>query len=114
MGAWGTGIFDDDLAVDVKDAWEDEINMGRSPADAARAVAEAFSEIAEDPDEGPILFISLATLQLEARAVENGIRTVALASIPANLDRWNVEATPEDAAERTRVLTDLETKLRAS
>ena len=44
MGTWGTGIFDDDTAGDVRDAFEDELAAGADVATAAERVLGKFGD----------------------------------------------------------------------
>jgi len=108
VGAWGAGIFDDDVALDVRDAWEDALADGASPAEASRRLSRAFSEHIADTDDGPIFWLALASLQLEAGALEPEVAQRARSSVQPNLERWRDEATPDDYAARESELTELE------
>ena len=55
MGTWGTGLFDDDLAADVRTEFEEAVDAGASPANAADRALREFREAAADRDEGPVL-----------------------------------------------------------
>ena len=54
---------------------------------------------------------SLATLQVEANALQGRIRENALQEIPANVKHWEAESGRNDARERARVLEELRTRL---
>ena len=58
-----------------------------------------------------MFWMTLASLQQDAGALEPEVRRRALAGIQANLARWRDEATPEDAEERERVLSALRARL---
>jgi hypothetical protein len=70
MDAWESGLFDDDLAADVRGDWVDEVA-------GSVALAAAF-------------WIALAALQLRAGALEVDVRDRAVRSIGRgeDLDRW--------------------------
>ena len=108
MGAWGAGIFEDDVAADVAGTWQDTAG---GPAAATEAVFEEFGEAIEDVDDGPVIFFALASLQLDAGALDKAVKERALASIEPNVRRWEEESSPDDAAERRRVLEDLRQRL---
>jgi hypothetical protein len=113
MGAWGTGIFDDDLAADMRLEWSHSVAAGGSPADATAALIDGLgTDVRDDPDDGPVFWIALAALQVEAGALDEGVASQARDSFPPNLARWRNESTPEDAAERERVLGELNERLR--
>ncbi len=74
MGAWGTGLFDDDLASDIHNVWHDAIATGGSPAEATRAVRDNFEQdCADDYDDGPVFWLALASLQHDAAALESDV-----------------------------------------
>jgi len=61
MGTWGTGIFADDLAADVRDEFTDLIGDGLSAAAATkRLVTESSEEIEDEPT---VFWIALAATQ---------------------------------------------------
>ena len=65
MGAWGASLFDDDLAIDARGAFEEALGSGSSPADAADRVLRQFREALGDMDEGPVLDLALGSLLLD-------------------------------------------------
>jgi hypothetical protein len=108
MGAWGPGLFDDDLAADMRNVWDDAVAEGHSLPEASTSVKQMFEgDSADDYDEGPVYWLALASLQLEAGAVEPLVRERALASIEPNTQKWHEESDPESAATREKVLSTL-------
>jgi hypothetical protein len=108
VGAWGAGIFEDDVAADIRDEWEDAIEGGASAAEAtAQLVSTVGPGVSEDEDDGPIFWIALAALQLEARALDPDVPRRAADAIEPNIGRWREEADADDASERERILRDL-------
>jgi Domain of unknown function (DUF4259) len=61
MGAWGAGIFDDDLACDVRDEFRDLIAEGRSAHEATAELERSYSDL--EPDERPVVLYALAATQ---------------------------------------------------
>jgi hypothetical protein len=115
MGAWGTGLFDDDLANDMRDLWGDRIAQGSSAVEASTAIRENFEQdCAEDYDDGPVFWLVLASLQQGAETLQPDVRDRALASITQNAEKWHSETDPSTAAERDNVLTALRTRLTAA
>lgn len=114
MGAWGTGIFEDDVAADVRGEWEDAVGSGSSVSDATAVLIDGLgADFIPDEDDGPVFWIALAALQLEAAEVTPDVAARAVEAIPANLSRWREEATAEDFTARERVLSELEQRLRS-
>lgn len=112
MGVWGTGIFDDDLAMDIQGEFEEALDEGLSVKEATQRILEDFEDVLEDEDEGPIVYLVLAVLQLEQDELQPEIRQKALKIIEfgQGLARWE-EAGEEEMAERKQVLEDLKAKL---
>src|SRR5687767_14549276 len=59
MGAWGSGIRQDDFVCDVIGAFEDALKAGKNVADATKHVRKQFSSELDEDDE-PLFWIALA------------------------------------------------------
>lgn len=114
MGRWGDGFFEDDLALDVKGAFEEAVEEGTDPAKAAAALLqsdlanEILDEVTEDErddafwEESGGLFYAIATLQLEHDVLQPDVKRLTLEAIewelaqladapaPARIDALNV------------------------
>lgn len=112
MGSWGTGIFDDDVALDIRGEFEDALAEGMSVEEATSRILESWREAVEGPDDGSTISLALAALQLEHERVQPAVRDRALAIIASgeSLTRWE-EAGADDLAERRRVLDRLRSAL---
>jgi hypothetical protein len=91
MDAWESGIFDDDLAADVRADWEDELAGGASPAAATRRLVEEWTdEVAGSPALAASFWIALAALQLRDDAMDADVRDRAIRAIGRgdDLERW--------------------------
>lgn len=42
MGAWGSAIFSDDTAADLRDDWKDLLGEGLSPEEATKKLVEEY------------------------------------------------------------------------
>lgn len=113
MGTWGTGIMDDDLALDIKAEFEDALNEGFDVPRATSKIFEAFGDLSEDEDEGPILYLVLAQLQLEKNHLLPEVRNKAMQIIEneIGLERWE-EAGEEQLRERKIIYAQLQEKLK--
>ena len=54
MGTWGTGIYQNDVADDVKTLYMAELRSGKSSQEAYEYVVNALGEIMDDPMRPPI------------------------------------------------------------
>ena len=116
MGAWGYDIFDNDEATDIQSLFEQQLGTGASVAHATAEILREAKPALDDPDDGPIVWLALAALQLEYRDLHANVRDRALAVIEsgADLQRWQAEGTAEDYEGRKRVLEDLRARLTAT
>jgi hypothetical protein len=110
VGTWGFGIFEDDMASDVRGEFEDAIAEGLGGNAATQRVFEVFGDAVEDYDDGPVFWLSLAAIQLERGILQSDVRENALAAITPNLERWE-EAGPDEMAQRKVVLDELRVRL---
>ena len=112
MGTWGTGIFENDTAGDVRDAFEDELLAGVDVPTATGHVLRKYADELDDIDDGPVIYLALAALQLEHGALQPDIRERALQVINTGegLDAWE-EAGPRKLQERSQVLESFRVQL---
>ena len=115
MSSWGYEIFEDDFAIDVKDEFENAIEDGANIATATNQVLLAYEDVVDDEDDGPVLYLALAALQLEQGQLEESIKNKALAVIEEGkgLERWE-EVGVEEVNERKKVLEEFKRKLLCS
>jgi hypothetical protein len=90
MGAWGTALFSDDAASDVRDDYRDYVGDGLSGPEATDHLLEEWRDSLTDPDEGPVFWLALAVTQWKCGRLESRIKDKALEVIEsgAGLDRW--------------------------
>jgi len=114
MGVHGAEIFDDDVALDVQTTFEEALAEGASVRAATRHVLDEYEESLDDPDDGAIVWLALAALQVEQGALQPRVRRHALAVLATGNDlaRWE-EVGEEAVAERRQVLAALQARLEA-
>jgi hypothetical protein len=112
MGTWGAGIFDDDVAVDARGAFEKAVQAGLSPAQAASEVLDEMGDEAQDSDDGPVLILALASLLSDSGVRDHPLFEAAweIIRIGAGLERWQ-DAGEAALAERQAVYKNLAAKL---
>ncbi|GMU81465.1 MAG: hypothetical protein AMXMBFR47_13360 [Planctomycetota bacterium] len=114
MGTFGAGIFDDDLALDVREIFREFIAEGDPPEVATRKVKAEFEDSIGDPDEEPTFWLALAATQSGCGRLMTTVRDRAVKLIDrgGDLHRWEDEGVdPKDRAARQRALARLRTKL---
>jgi hypothetical protein len=111
MGAWGPGVFSDDVALEVRDVYRDLIGDGHTAAEAAEAVLANWKDFLDDPDTGHVVWLALAVTQWKLGRLDDTTRAKALAAIDngAALEPWKVD--PKALRQRRAVLTDVRRQL---
>jgi hypothetical protein len=101
VGAWGTGLYQDDDALDLRDRWRELSSVGFDARDVARKLVE------ESGGNGETVFwLVLADLLWRAGRLTPDVRRRALRVIEGGLDlaRWDE---PRHRRARERVLAGL-------
>lgn len=103
MGVWGTGLFADDVACDIRDHYRELLEDGVEDAAATRQTVDKFRAYLEEPDGVGLL--ALAVTQSKLGRLDPDIRARALAVLEggADLEVWGRE-NPKHLAKRRAVL----------
>ena len=112
MGTWGTGIFQDDVALDIKDSYTERVRKGE---DGERVTADLIAEYQsefDEPDTKAVFWLALADTQWKLGRLEPEVKERALQCIRdgSELERWK-SATAADYRARKRALSALEERL---
>jgi hypothetical protein len=84
LGVWGTGLFSDDVACDIRDHYRQLLEDGVEDSDATRLTLEKFERYLEEPDG--VALIAFAVTQSKLGRLEPDVRDRALAIIDAGAD----------------------------
>jgi hypothetical protein len=103
VGAWGTGLYQDDDALDLRDRWRELRSVGFDARDVARTIVEEFGT---SSDGETVLWLALADLAWRAGRLTPDLRRRALRIIEQgrDLERWD---DPRHRRARARVLAGL-------
>jgi hypothetical protein len=90
MGAWGTGIFQDDTACDIRDDYRNYLGNGLSGPEAIQKSLASYGSWFSDPDESGVVWFALAATQWKLGRLEPETLNRALQMIEsgADLERW--------------------------
>lgn len=110
MGIWGTAIFSDDEACDVRDTYRDLLGDGVADDDAERRVLDEFRD--QDGDIGPVVWLALAATQSKVGRLTPATRERALDVIDggADLAAW-ADSPPADRRRREAAVARLRAQL---
>jgi hypothetical protein len=91
VGAWGTAIFADDLACDVRDGFRDLIGDGESAEEATSDLLAVYGNLLDEPGEGSVFWIALALSQSRLGRLLDEVRDQAVGVIDrcGDLAQWD-------------------------
>jgi len=115
MGAWGTGILQDDAALDIYQDYLRRWDDGEESAVSIRAgIAEDFADAFEDGEDGPVSWLALAQAQWECGVLQADILAKAEEIVVdgSDLKQWEVAIHPESYGRRRGVLKRFLVKIR--
>lgn len=109
MGAWGTAIFSDDFACDVRNDYQDQLIAGKTKEEASQEIIRKYvPEINGTVDE-PVFWFALALAQWQKGRLLNDVKEKAIEFIDkgSDLESWNTAGNEKNYKKRKQVLTKL-------
>ncbi|MCL2386719.1 MAG: hypothetical protein FWC89_04115 [Defluviitaleaceae bacterium] len=105
MGAWGTAIFSDDYACDIRDSYVEQIAKGKTSEEATAIVKNTLFPADLNDDELPVFWMSLAVTQWKKGRLLQEVKDSAIAVIESGRDllRWE-SASKKDIEKRRNEL----------
>lgn len=113
MGTWGTGLFSDDTANDVRDEYRELVGEGLEGPAATDKLLDSWQSQLTDPDVAPVFWLALADTQWKVGRLEDRVRQAALKVIEdgSDLRRWEEDSRLQ--AKRASVLQKLQLQLQS-
>lgn len=114
MGTWGTGLYSDDTACDVRDDYKDILGDGISEPEATKRLIEHWKSELSDPYTAPVFWLTLADVQWNLGRLQEKVKKEALTVIEngSDLARWLPDKKLE--IKRKGVLERLSQKLKTA
>lgn len=93
MGAWGTGLYQDDTTCDTKDEYITYLQIGMTNEEATRRIIEENDWCFEYEDEGALLWFALADTQWKYGRLIDEVKEKAIECIDSGVDleKWREE-----------------------
>lgn len=104
MGVWGLDIYDDDLAVDIRDEFQDYLDQGMDENDAMNEVIFNNENFLEEDEECGTFILTIGLLAKE-NEISNSKINKLLSDLRENKNYWNY--LKEDSIELYEVRMDL-------
>ncbi len=111
MGVWGTGIFQDDTACDIRDGYVGHLGEGLSGSEAAARILAGFESSFADPEESCVAWLALAAVQWQHGRLDAGTLEHALDVIDSGADLRRWESGSKDLSARKAALDALRKKI---
>ena len=102
MGAWGTAIFSDDFACDVRDDYIKEIIKGKTSEEATAIIKEEHFPTKPDDEDIPVFWISLAVTQWKKGRLLPEVKAEAISVIESGYDLIRWESEPKKTQEKRK------------
>ena len=109
MGTWGIGIFQNDVADNVKTVYVNKLKIGKSDEEALEELIAENTELLSDNEDALDFWLALSSVMYDYGRLNEKVRTKALALIESDDDseRW----TEKENSKRKCELEKLKTKL---
>ena len=93
MGAWGTGLYQDDTTCDIKDDYITYLKVGMTNEEATKKIIEENDWCFEYEDEGALLWFALADTQWKYGRLLDEVKEKAIECIDSGVDleKWREE-----------------------
>lgn len=104
MGVWGLDIYDDDLAVDVRDEFQNYLNDGMDENDAIEEVILNNDNLLEEDEESGTFILAIGLIAKENEITNKRINKL-IKELKNNKTYWNY--LKEDSMELYEVRMDL-------
>ena len=113
MGTWGSAIFANDTACDVRSLYEELLCYGHSPQSAEQQVLEELGMDIRHPEDDPDAWLALAATEWRCgRLLTEDVRRVALMLIDQPVS-WELWETQQQQLSRRKALARLREQLNA-
>ncbi len=90
MGAWGTSLYANDSASDIRGDYVDNLKRGKTNEEATKELIDANHDIMDDSEEAPLFWFALADTQWNYGRLLPEVKEKALfyLSQDQELERW--------------------------
>ena len=104
MGTWGPKLYQDDLAEDIKEEYEELLKEGKNNKEAIENICIMYKTEIEDYDERPVFWMVLADVLCKHKNLTDFVKEKALKEIESgeNLKRWKNESSKENYIARKK------------
>lgn len=113
MGKWGNKLYEDDIALDVKELYIDQLKRGKTNEEATEIIISENQDIILDYDDGPVFWYALADIQWSYGRLLPLVKEKAINLLKSERDLSRLGNTIKDIEERKKILFELEQRLKS-
>lgn len=112
MGIWGPGLYQNDIAEDVRFYYRDQLHRGKDSLQITQELLESYKDAIADTDDNPNFWFALADVQWDMGRLLPAVKEQALACLESGsgLSEWE-ESSKKQFEKRRLVLDKLFQKL---
>ena len=111
MGAWGANLYQDDVALDIKDEYKDNLRRGKTNEEAMQEIIDKYQELLEDEEDRGVFWLALADTQWNLGRLDEQVKKQALEIIELGIDLKRWESNEKLYNKRKEILEKLKEKL---
>lgn len=111
MGTWGPGLYQDDVACDIKSEYVNRLKIGQTNIEATQDMIDYNECYIDDEEDAPIFWFALADTQWKYGRLLPEVRDEALKRIKSGVDLKRWQENKKQYEKRKQVLETLEEKL---
>ena len=111
MGAWGANLYQDDVALDVKDEYKDNLRRGKTNEETMQEIIDKYQELLEDEEDRGVFWLALADTQWNLGRLDEQVKKQALEIIELGTDLKRWEVNEKLYNKRKEILEKLKEKL---
>lgn len=112
MGTWGVNLYQDDIALDVREEYIDFLRIGMNNEEATKRLVKIYKDIIED-DEAGVFWFALAETQWKYGRLLPEVKNKALEFIESGVDLELWKEDEKQYKKRQKVLEKLKEKLKS-
>lgn len=111
MGTWGPGLYQDDVACDIKSEYANRLKIGMSNIEATQNLIDCSDSYIDEEEDESIFWFALADTQWKYGRLLPEVRDEALKRIKSGVDLKRWQENKKQYEKRKQVLETLEEKL---
>jgi hypothetical protein len=90
MGAWGAGIFQNDVSEDLKSDYVKKLKLGKTDEEALNEIIEDYKDMTDDPDDEIDFWFALSLIMHKYGRLTDFVKdkTLSIIESGSDIERW--------------------------